>query len=170
MTRHKDIVPLRANGKVVSDPVRDLLRLVVVERHKATGKIAKGLVKEFGLKSGALATSVAHDSHNILSVGVEDRDIYAAVKAVEEFNGGIVAVRAEQVLASLALPIAGLLSIQPVEDVAKQLRALDIAVADLGCTLPSPFSVLSFLALPVIPDLKLTDLGLVDVLQGRLVA
>jgi len=160
----------RANGAVVSDTERDLLKLVVVERHRATGNIGKGLVRGFGLKKGAMATSVAHDSHNIVAVGVTDQDIYAAVKEVEAHQGGLVVVAGGEVLASLPLPVAGLLSRKPLEEVVTKLEELDHAVRQLGCVVPSPFSTLSFLALPVIPDLRLTDMGLVDVMKGQLLS
>jgi adenine deaminase len=163
--------PVRVvDGVVASDPERDLLKLVVVERHRATGNIAKGLVKGFGLKKGALATSVAHDSHNIVAVGVTDQDIYAAVREIEASQGGLVVAADGQVVASLALPVAGLLSESPLEEVVAALGELERAASELGCVAPSPFSLLSFLALPVIPELRLTDLGLVDVGKGQLLS
>jgi len=151
------------NGAVVSDVERDLLKLVVVERHKASGNIGIGLVKGFGLKKGALASSVAHDSHNIIAVGTDDTDIYTAVKHIEKMQGGLVAVAEGNVLADLPLPIGGLLSDQPLEEVVAQLERLKTLAAELGSKLQSPFATLSFMALPVIPELRLTDLGLVDV-------
>ena len=168
ITRRRDERPSRSNGTIVADPERDLLKLVVVERHKATGNIGVGLVGGFGLKRGALATSVAHDSHNIVVVGVDDADIFAAVKEVERNQGGLCVVAGGEVLASLPLPIAGLLSTEPLEAVAAKLEELEGLARELGCSVNSPFSVLSFLALPVIPELKLTDMGLVDVMAGRL--
>ena len=168
VTRRRDERPSRSNGSIVADTERDRLKLVVVERHKATGNIGVGLVGGFGLKRGALATSVAHDSHNIVVVGVDDADIYAAVKEVERNQGGLCAVAGGEVLASLPLPIAGLLSPEPLESVAAKLDELERLARELGCIVNSPFSVLSFLALPVIPELKLTDMGLVDVMAGRL--
>ena len=158
------------DGLVTPDSERDLLKLVVVERHKATGNIGKGLVKGFGLRRGALATSVAHDSHNIVAVGASDQDIYTAIKAIEADQGGLVVVAGGQVLASLALPVAGLLADTPLGAVVARLEELERAARELGCSVPSPFSILSFLALPVVPELKLTDLGLVDVTKGQLLA
>jgi len=158
------------DGTVVPDTERDILKLVVVERHKATGNIGRGLVTGFGLKRGALASSVAHDSHNIVAVGTSDEDILAAVAEIERLRGGLVATAGGKVLASVALPIAGLLSDEPLEVVVNRLEKLEQVAADLGTTLPSPFSTLSFLALPVIPELRLTDLGLVDVNEFRLVS
>jgi adenine deaminase len=158
-----------SGGFVEADTARDVLKLATVERHKATGNIGLGLVKGFGLQRGALATSVAHDSHNIVVVGASDRDMYAAVKEVERMGGGLSAVAAGRVLASLALPVAGLLSDLPLETVVASLEKLECTAGELGAKLPAPFAVLSFLALPVIPDLRLTDLGLVDVKEFRII-
>lgn len=155
--------PKIEGGVVESDTERDILKLVVVERHKASGNIGLGLVKGFELKRGAMATSIAHDSHNVVAVGTEDRDIFAAVKEIERLQGGLVVAAGGQVLDSLPLPIAGLLSDQPLETVVSKLTNLEGLATSLGCKLPSPFAPLSFLALPVIPQLRLTDLGLVDV-------
>ncbi|MSQ40654.1 MAG: adenine deaminase [Dehalococcoidia bacterium] len=160
--------PLRRSGAVVADVERDLLKLVVVERHHETGNVGVGLVKGLGLKRGAIATSFAHDSHNIVAAGVGDEDIYAAAQEVMRNQGGLVVVVEGRVVGSLPLPIAGLLSPEPLEQVAAALEDLERHVRALGCQVPSPFSVLSFLALPVIPELKLTDKGLVDVMQGKL--
>jgi adenine deaminase len=157
------------DGVIVPDIGRDILKLVVVERHQATGNIGLGLVMGFGLKRGALASSIAHDSHNIVAVGTSDEDIFAAVKEIERLQGGLVVAAEGKVLASLALPIAGLLSDEPLEVVVTKLEELEQLAKDLGTTLPSPFAALSFLALPVIPELRLTDLGLVDVNEFRLI-
>jgi len=157
------------DGRVVADSERDILKLAVVERHRATGNIGLGLVKGFGLKRGALASSVAHDSHNVIVVGTNDRDMYVAVREVERMHGGLTVVAEGQVLASLALPLAGLMSPQPLETVAAQLEAVEEAATSLGASVPAPFAVLSFLALPVIPELKLTDKGLVDVEKASFV-
>ena len=157
------------DGIVMPDVGRDILKLVVVERHQAGGNIGLGLVSGFGLKEGALASSIAHDSHNIVAVGTNDEDIFTAVKEIERLQGGLVAVAGGKVLASLALPIAGLLSDEPLEAVVEKLEGLEQVATRLGTTLPSPFSTLSFTALPVIPELRLTDLGLVDVGEFRLV-
>jgi adenine deaminase len=163
ITRKRQTAARVAGGEVVADTKRDILKLVVVERHRATGNIGRGLVTGFGLKDGALASSVAHDSHNIVAVGTGDRDLFAAIKEVERLQGGLVATRGEKVLSALPLPIAGLLSDAPLEEVKARLEKLARAARNLGCTLPSPFATLSFLALPVIPELRLTDKGLVDV-------
>jgi adenine deaminase len=146
----------------IPDIEKDILKLVVVERHKASGNIGVGLVKGFGLKRGALASSVAHDSHNIIAVGASDEDIFIAVKEIESLRGGLVAVGGGKVLASLALPVAGLLSDEPLENVVNKLEGLEKTASELGATLPSPWATLSFLALPVIPEIRLTDRGLVE--------
>jgi len=155
-------------GCVVADTKRDILKLVVVERHKATGNIGLGLVKGLGIKRGALASSVAHDSHNIVAVGTNDKDLYIAIKEVEALGGGLIAAADGKVLSALPLPIAGLLSDQPLDKVVKKLEEVEEAAANLGSKLAAPFATLSFLALPVIPELRLTDKGLVDVLQFKI--
>ena len=142
---------------------------MVVERHKASGNVGLGLVKGFGLKKGALASSVAHDSHNIVVVGTNDRDILKAIEEIERLQGGLVACAESEVLASLPLPVAGLLSSEPLEVVVPQLEEIEKGAATLGNLPPAPFSILSFLALPVIPELRLTDLGLVDVAEFKLI-
>ena len=156
------------NGNIAADPSRDLLKLAVVERHHATGNIGLGLVKGFGMKRGAIGTSIAHDSHNIVVVGASDEDIYAVAQEIIRNRGGLAAAQDGRVLASLALPIAGLLSEETLETVVAQIEEMEHAATSLGCTAPSPYSILSFLALPVIPELKLTDMGLVDVMNARL--
>jgi len=156
-------------GIVEADPGRDILKLVVVERHRATGNIGIGLVKGFGLKRGALASSVAHDSHNIVAVGANDADIRAAVMEVVRMEGGLTACAEGNVLASLPLPVAGLLSPEQLEAVVGRFEVVEKAAAGLGSLPPSPFALLSFLALPVIPELKLTDRGLVDVAAFKLI-
>ena len=169
ITRWVNEPPRTRDGQVVADPSRDLLKLTVVERHKATGNIGVGLVKGFGLKRGAFASSVAHDSHNIVCVGASDEDIHAVAKEIERLNGGLAVAVDGKVLGSLGLPIAGLLSDRPLEEVATRLEELESFTAELGCTAPSPFSILSFVALPVVPELKLSDRGLVDVGRMRLI-
>jgi adenine deaminase len=157
------------NGTVVPDTSRDILKLAVVERHKATGNIGRGLVTGFGLKRGALASSVSHDSHNIVAVGTSDEDILASVKEIERMQGGLAAAADGKILAILALPVAGLLAVEPLETVVAKVEKLEKIAVDLGAKLPSPFAALSFLALPVIPELRLTDLGMVDVNEFKLV-
>jgi len=156
------------DGTIMSDTERDILKLVVVERHRASGNVGLGLVKGFGLKRGALASSVAHDSHNIIAVGVDDFDIIKATEEIEKLQGGLVACANGEVVASLPLPVAGLLSLEPLEEVVSQFEKLEKAATSLGNLPPAPFSILSFLALPLIPELRLTELGLVDVAEFRL--
>ncbi|MBD3375690.1 adenine deaminase [candidate division KSB1 bacterium] len=151
------------NGNVYSDTERDLVRLYVVERHRATGNIGKGLVNGFKLKHGAIATSMGHDSHNIIALGIGDRDIFKAVTAINKMGGGIAIAREGQVIESLELPIAGLMSNKPLEYVSTRMKELLVAIQSLGVELDDPLMTLSFMALPVIPRLKLTDKGLVDV-------
>jgi len=169
VTRKRYLKVRVVDGQVISDTERDILKLVVAERHRATGNVGLGMVTGFGLKKGALASSVAHDSHNIIAVGTSDEDIIAAVQEIERLQGGLAAVANGQVLASLSLPIAGLLSDEPLEVVIAQLGKLEQKARELGARLPSPFATLSFLALPVIPELKLTDRGLVDVTEFKLI-
>jgi adenine deaminase len=157
------------DGFVQADPARDILKLAVVERHKATGNIGLGLVTGFGLKQGAIASSVAHDSHNIVAAGADDRDIHAAIQAIQKMQGGLVVIKDGEIRAALPLPIAGLLSGESLEVVTAQAEKLDHWAAKLGSSLPAPFAALSFLALPVIPELRLTDLGLVDVKAFKLI-
>jgi len=157
-----------ADGAAVSDVERDILKLVIVERHKASGNVGVGLVKGFGLKRGALASSVAHDSHNIIAVGANDLDILKAIEEINRLQGGLVVCANLEILASLPLPIAGLLSPEPLDVVVTQHEVVEKTAASLGNLPPAPFSILSFLALPVIPELRLTDLGLVDVKNFKL--
>jgi adenine deaminase len=145
------------------------LKLCVLERHHASGRIGIGLVKGFALTGGALASSVAHDSHNVVAVGVSDEEIFGAVEAVRRMGGGLAVVRGHETLAEIPLPIAGLMSTEPLEMLVEQLRSLKKAASRIGCDLQDPFMVLSFLALPVIPELKLTDKGLVDVNRFEIV-
>jgi adenine deaminase len=158
----REEAPLR-HGEIVADPERDLLKLAVIERHHASGRVGLGLVKGFGLKRGALASSVAHDAHNLVTVGVSDQDMICAANALQEMGGGFVCVVDGEVRASVPLPLAGLISPLPANELVQRLRTLDNAAAELGCTLDHPCMTLSFLSLSVIPSLKLTDQGLVDV-------
>jgi len=150
-------------GAARTDPDRDIIKIAVVERHKGTGNVGVSMVRGFGLSSGALASSVAHDSHNIVVVGCSDEEMAGAVESVIEMGGGQVVADGKKVVASLALPIGGLMSPLPAGEVASRLEELNRSAAALGCALTDPFMTMSFLALPVIPSLKLTDKGLVDV-------
>ena len=154
---------------VVADPRADILKIAVVERHTGSGRIGLGLVRGFGLKRGALASSVAHDSHNVIAVGVSDEDLCRAVEEVRDMGGGMVAVAEGRSLARTPLEVGGLMSRLSLRELTVELEDLARAAAELGCALDEPFMALSFLALPVIPELKLTDRGLVDVREFKVV-
>ena len=162
VTREIIEAPTVENGNVVSDTTRDTLKMVVVERHRATGNVGVGFVRGFKLKRGAIASSVAHDAHNVVVAGVADEDITVAIRALEEMQGGLVAVEQGRVIAKLALPVAGLVSDMPLHQVIAGMDALNAAAHSLGCDLIAPFMTLSFLSLSPIPELKLTDQGLID--------
>ncbi len=162
-TKHlQEEAPIR-DGEIVADPARDLLKLVVIERHHASGRVGLGLVKGFGLQRGALASSVAHDAHNLVIAGASDADILRAARTLEEMGGGFAVVVDGEVCAKVPLPLGGLVSPLPAAELVRQLHMLDATAAALGCTLEHPCMTLSFLSLSVIPALKLTDQGLVDV-------
>jgi adenine deaminase len=155
--------PTTVDGAAVADPSRDLVKIAVVERHLGTGRIGLGFVRGSGLTRGALASSVAHDAHNIVVVGVSDEDMALAVTRLAEIGGGIVAVDGGAVPAELPLAVAGLLADAPLAEVVERSLACNNAARALGWTGATPFLTLSFLALSVIPSLKITDRGLVDV-------
>lgn len=163
VTRAKLLEAKAADGRAVADPDRDILKAAVIERHKRTGNVGLGFVKGFGLRRGAIASSVAHDSHNVVVVGTMDGDMAVALQTIVDMGGGLVAVEDGTVRGALPLPVAGLLSVRPLREVTGQLASLHRVVHNMGCDLPDPFMTLSFLALPVIPSLRLTDQGLVDV-------
>lgn len=169
ITKRRMETPRVVEGTIVPDTTRDILKIVVVERHKASGNTGIGLVTGFGLKKGAIAASVAHDSHNIVAVGADDESLYTAVAEIQRMKGGLAAVDGKTVLASLPLPIAGLLSDLTMEKTVELLTTVEQSAARLGSPLPAPFATLSFMALPVIPELKITDLGLVDVNEFRII-
>jgi adenine deaminase len=150
-------------GEAIADPERDLAKIAVIERHLGTGRIGLGFVRGFGLQRGALASTVAHDAHNVVVVGMSDAAMAAAVRRLANIGGGIVVVDGAEVIAELPLPVAGLLSDAPLDEVIARSRAIVAAAAQLGCSVEAPFQLLSFLALSVIPSLKITDRGLVDV-------
>ena len=161
--------PLVVDGRAVSDPERDLVKLAVVERHLGTGRIGFGFLAGSGLRRGALASTVAHDAHNLVVVGADDEDMAFAIARLAEYGGGIVAVEGGRVRAECPLPVAGLLSDQPLDVVVSRSRACNDAAHALGWSGATPFLTLAFLALSVIPSLKLTDRGLVDVDRFELV-
>lgn len=152
-----------AGGEAVADPTRDLLKMAVIDRHRASGAMGLGFIQGFGLRRGAIAGTIAHDHHNLVVIGADDGAMQAAAQAVGEMDGGLAIVDGAQVLARLPLPVAGLMSDQPVGAVRAQYDALLDAAHELGSTLHDPFMAMSFMALEVIPKLKLTDQGLVDV-------
>ena len=153
-------------GRIVADPQRDILKLAVVERHHASGRVGVGLVSGIGLKRGALGSSYAHDCHNVIVVGADDSDMLAAVRRIAAMQGGLVAVAGGAVLAELPLPVGGIMSTESAAAVSHRGALLNAAALSLGAAIPEPFAVLSFLSLPVIPSLRLTDMGLVDVDRG----
>jgi adenine deaminase len=169
LTRLRYVTLKSENGWVKSDIERDILKLAVVERHKGTGNIGLGLVTGFGLRAGALASSVAHDSHNLIAVGVSDQEIWRSLDEVKDMGGGMAVISHGKVLARVPLEVAGLMSRKPLKELTRQWDEANRAAFSLGCMIPEPFMSLSFLALPVIPELKLTDLGLVDVEKFSLV-
>lgn len=155
-------VPTR-KGQAVGDPSRDILKICVFARHGGVRSVGRGFVRGFGLTNGAIASSVGHDSHNICVVGSDDAAMALAVNRLIELQGGFVAVAGDRVAAELPLPLAGLMSLEPFETVERHLRTLRATVREMGCPLAEPFLQLAFLPLPVIPHLKITDRGLVDV-------
>ena len=162
--------PSIADGEAVADPDRDLAKFAVVERHGKNGGVGLGFVRGFGLKHGAVASSVGHDSHNIAIAGMDDQSMRTALEEVIHLDGGLVVTSGTEVIASLALPVAGLMSDRPLTEVAEGVDSLHHAYHELGGTLEDPFMSLSFLTLPVIPSLKLTDKGLVDVDRFEIVS
>jgi adenine deaminase len=157
------------NGNAVADTSRDLLKMAVIERHHATGNVGKGFVKGLGLSRGAIAGTVAHDHHNLVVVGCDDESMRTAAEAVAEAGGGQAAAEKDRVLARVPLPIAGLMSSRPASAVSDDVRSLKRATKSLGSAAPDAFTTMSFLALEVVPSLKLTDLGLVDVEKFEIV-
>ena len=158
------------DGLAVADVERDILKIAVIERHQGTGNTGLGFVRGFGLKRGGIASSVAHDSHNIIVVGTDDADMMAAARAVADIGGGLAVAENGAVRAGLPLPIAGLMSDQSLEAVREEMDELLAVAQEMGSRLHDPFMTMSFLALPVIPALKLTDKGLVDVGQFKIVS
>ncbi|MEW6351806.1 MAG: adenine deaminase [Thermodesulfobacteriota bacterium] len=158
------------NGHAVADPARDLLKIAVIERHHGTGSYSVGFIRGFGLARGAMACTVAHDSHNIIVVGASDGDMMVAARELAALGGGMLVVDNARVIAKLPLPIAGLMSDRPVAEVRSGLDAVTKAAQGLGCTLEAPFATLSFMALTPIPELKITDQGLFDSVNFRFVS
>jgi adenine deaminase len=157
------------DSQIQSNIEQDILKIAVIERHKRTGNIGRGFVKGFGLKTGAISSSVAHDSHNICVLGANDSDMALAANEIARIQGGLVAAKDGKILAELALPFAGLMSTRPIEEVNEAEKRLSEAARSLGCTFSSPFMVMSFLSLAVIPEIRLTDKGIVDVGAAKLI-
>ncbi|WP_073013799.1 adenine deaminase [Roseibium suaedae] len=169
ITEHLKKTLPASNGEAGIDLTQDALKVAVVERHKRTGNVGCGFVSGFGLTRGAIASSVGHDSHNICVVGASETAMAAAVNRVIAMNGGFAVADGDEVKAELALPLAGLMSLEPFETVREQLEHLRAAAKALGCVLPEPFLQVAFLPLPVIPHLKITDFGLFDVNRFELI-
>ena len=150
------------DGNAISNTENDTLKICVIERHRATGNIGKGFVKGFNLKCGAIASTVAHDSHNMIVIGTNDNDMYAAAVALIKCQGGKVVVKDGEIISELPLPIAGLMSDRDFDFVIAKCKELNDAARSIGCTLEDPFMTMGFLSLPVIPELKITDKGVFD--------
>lgn len=167
-TRSMEELPV-ANGVILNDPAKDIVKLAVVERYGKTGGIGIAFLKGFTLKHGAMAFSTSHDHHNIVVAGTNDHDMALAVNRVHEIQGGAVTVRDGIVTKELLLPIGGLMSEKDADQVAVELDEINDAAVELGCRLNAPFMALSFISLPTVPELGLTDMGLVDVLEHKLI-
>lgn len=157
------------DGVVKIDLEQDIIQLACIERHKGTGQISLGFTQGFGLKSGAVASTVAHDSHNLLVMGINQEDMAIAANKLAESGGGMIVVEDGEVLAHVPMPIAGLMSDQPIENVVEQVKALEKAWQQLGCTINAPFMTFSLIALPVIPEVRISNRGLVDVTKFELI-
>lgn len=169
LTEHR-VLPAKSSGNLaVADVSRDLLRMTVIERHRGTGNVGHGFIQGFGLRRGAIAGTVAHDHHNLVSIGADDLSMQSAARAAAANNGGLAVAVGENVIATLPLPVGGLMSDRPLADVARGYSAVVAAARELGSPLNDPFMAMSFMALEVIPALKLTDQGLVDVEQFKIV-
>ena len=155
--------PLVRDGLCVSDTGRDIIKIFVLERHTGSGNIGKGFIHGLGLKRGAIGSTVSHDSHNMIIAGVDDASIFKAARRLNAMKGGYVITDGDEVLAELALPVAGLMSDRPYAEVLASLASFEEFFQQEGMPGASPLMTLSFMALPVIPSLKITDKGLVDV-------
>jgi adenine deaminase len=151
-------------NEIIPNLKEDIIRIAVVERY-GHNNIALGFIKGFKLEKGAIASSIAHDSHNIISIGIDKEDITKAINTIINMQGGLTIVNNNQILIKLPLPIAGIMSDKPIEKIVEKLNMFNRILENLGCSLMSPFKILSFMALPVLPEIKLTDMGLFDVKQ-----
>ena len=163
------VEPAVRDGCIVADTKRDLVKIAVLERHHASGRVGLGFATKVGLQRGAFASTVAHDAHNVVVLGVDDADMAACALRLASIGGGIVIAEGGRVVEELALPVAGLMSDQPLAFVHERLRSMEQRLAGMGVAMAAPFMTLSFLALSVIPELKITDRGLVDVARFELV-
>jgi adenine deaminase len=157
------------DGCLIADPARDLVKIAVIERHHASGRVGLGFATNVGLRRGAFASTVAHDAHNVVVLGADDGDMAACALRLAVIGGGVVIADAGRVVEELPLPVAGLMSDRPLAEVDERLRSMERRLNTMGVTMASPFMTLSFLALSVIPELKITDRGLVDVGRFELV-
>jgi adenine deaminase len=169
LTGYEVVEPTVSDGAVVADPARDLVKIAVVERHHASGRIGVGFATNVGLRRGAFASTVAHDAHNVVLLGVDDEDMAACARRMAEIGGGVVVADGGRVVEELPLPVAGLMSDRPLMEVNQRLQSMEKRLSSMGVTTKAPFMTLSFLALSVIPELKITDRGLVDVGRFELV-
>ncbi len=167
ITKTLQLAPKVEGGFVVADPQNDVAKIVVLERHRDTGKFSVGFVKGLGIASGAIGSSVAHDAHNFVVAGADDESIVTALKALAELRGGLVATKGEEVKASFALPIGGLMSYLEPEKISAELTKMEAEAEKLGVKIHHPFMVMSFLCLSVIPELRITDQGYCDITKGR---
>jgi len=169
LTGVETVEPRVSDGELVADPSRDLVKIAVIERHHASGRVGLGFATNVGLQRGAFASTVAHDAHNIVVLGVDDRDMTACARRLAEIGGGIVIAEGGRVVEELPLPIAGLMSDRPLGEVHARMTSMEARLKQMGVSMAAPFMTLSFLALSVIPELKITDRGLVDVTRFELV-
>jgi len=169
LTGVETVEPRVSDGELVADPSRDLVKIAVIERHHASGRVGLGFATNVGLQRGAFASTVAHDAHNIVVLGVDDRDMTACARRLAEIGGGIVIAEGGRVVEELPLPIAGLMSDRPLGEVHARMTSMEARLKHMGVSMAAPFMTLSFLALSVIPELKITDRGLVDVTRFELV-
>ena len=163
ITKTLQLRPRIIDGFAVQDAEQDIAKIVVLERHNNTGRFGVGFVKGLGIKQGAVGSSVAHDAHNFVVAGMDDTSIITALHALADMGGGLTCTLADEVKASFALPIGGLMSTLDAEDVCDNLTHMEDTAQALGVNIPHPFMVLSFLCLSVIPELRITDLGYVDI-------
>jgi adenine deaminase len=163
VTGAQNVTPVVVEGAAVTDIESDILKVACIERYKATGRVGVGYVRGFGLQRGAIASSIAHDAHNIVVVGVSDEDMLAAAQRVIEMKGGLATAVEGKIVAELPLPIGGIISDQSLSAVSEQLEVVEQSANDLGCQLTSPYGLLAFLALSVIPKARVTDRGFITV-------